>query len=359
MCAVLNFTPTTKELSPTYPRPIEPYVKAGFYRLPGTNKEINIPDLYGMSTELDMVAWDRLSGIAWVNKLLKYDMLVAGNTWALSDAMINSPYLCTHLPQGNLSGQSLTGEIQENFYILYQLATPTRTPLTITENLSSTAPYLPMEALSVDLSPNYPQYWYDKGENNVLIKDQFGVTQQTIPIPKLAEDEIYNTDSEVMDGLWIDLLLLDLAWDRVTDFVEVVGYKTFICSTLPEPLDSSMSGYCSHFTVGSTPIYNAPYCCIYYTPTGAINITIQDSLTGITSTDSNAQMVTKFVAWMTAESTAGRPVKVRYRRATPLSTPQTPIIVRTHYPETIIRQDGNDEIQSEITATYKVIDLEA
>jgi len=156
--------------NPGAPVDIEPYVAAGTYRFPGTTLEVTIPALHGKDDVRDMVVWDRLSGIAWVYKPLKYDTLTAGNGWTITDAAQDSPYMCTHLPQGTLDGQTLNGTIGESFGILYQLATPTRTPLTVTDNPESTAPELPMEAISPVLSPDYPQYWYDKGLNNIVIQ---------------------------------------------------------------------------------------------------------------------------------------------------------------------------------------------
>jgi hypothetical protein len=78
--------------------------------------------------------------------------------------------------------------------VVYQLATPTRTPITFTLNNSSTAPECPMEFLTDTPSLEYPAEVFDAG-GEVKVENADGSKFVTAPIPALRS----NADGTVYD----------------------------------------------------------------------------------------------------------------------------------------------------------------
>lgn len=233
--------------SPPYPSPITPYVVGGTYRLPGTTLEVTTPNLHGKDAVRDRVVWDARSGVAWVD--MQRTKRVFSNATGLitlwgADApnygcyvtlqdgsQVSGGLQCSHFSLGirdinvvginyatnnrtlsfniplsviGASASSTAAERRDafgvwlsnnNVEVIYNLATPTRTPLTLTDNPDSTAPELPMEAFAPAVSEDYPYGVYNAGGNNLIPP-----AGDPIPMPILRGRGDYRDTYNVLTG---------------------------------------------------------------------------------------------------------------------------------------------------------------
>lgn len=128
--------------TPDAPIPITPYLPAGTYKItmPDATYELTLPtDMHGVGGIRDRVVVDYVSKRGWLDGRYGYIASYSGES-------ISTPYM------------SSTGELTEGATIVYQLATPTKTALTLTKVTTSTAPELPLEFLAdaSSVSPDLP-----------------------------------------------------------------------------------------------------------------------------------------------------------------------------------------------------------
>lgn len=225
--------------TPDAPITITPCLAAGTYRLPNTTLDVTIPALHGIGDVRDRVVWDRLSGLCWLDgKLGKITFTgnetvrvpaatpVNGYPYRVNSGISSAAHpqiiLCTKY-KGITSVLAISDmKVNETKYyggagffdftssaatinefkveiagtvIIYQLATPTRTPLTITDNPDSTAPELPMEAISPAISEDYPYGVYNTGDNNLIPP-----VGDPIPVPILRGRGEYRDTYNVLTG---------------------------------------------------------------------------------------------------------------------------------------------------------------
>ena len=114
------------------------------------------------------------------------------------------------------------------------------------------------------------------------------------------------------------------------------------------------NSFCSHFQIGlpssneTTERYG-----VFFNQVERLRI--NKSTIGVLDTDTAAERVTKLVAWLQAQNTAGTPLTLLYQRATPVTTYLTPAQLSTYYPHTNITTDG--EIKADLSATVKIIGI--
>lgn len=206
------FTPDSP--SPDYPSPINPHLTAGTYKItmPDGTYEVTIPaDMHGVGGVRDRVVVDYVSKKGWLDGRCAKHIFTGGidEMWTLGNVnpdsdirrfyctnkmllplvSINLPVLCSHFLHkvehyAALSEKVVYGYLNNHLYfyidksrltaddvpsfkswlaantpeVVYQLAEPTQTPLTLTPVDSSTAPELPREFLAdaTEVSPELP-----------------------------------------------------------------------------------------------------------------------------------------------------------------------------------------------------------
>ena len=203
--------------SPDYPSPITHSVEAGTYKITtdyGIYEVTLDDDLRGINGVFDVVEVDRVSGKGWLRKKAGHRLFTENDNFGIYNSYINTMCFTNSLPNGaswysNSSTKSNYFKRMEsviydyegfahldtsykiafhinksslstldvagfknwlsthNTEVVYQLLTPTRTPLALTKVTTSTAPELPMQFLTNTPSADYYADVYSVGGNLV------------------------------------------------------------------------------------------------------------------------------------------------------------------------------------------------
>lgn len=112
---------------------------------------------------------------------------------------------------------------------------------------------------------------------------------------------------------------------------------------------------CSHF-LGSDVTYKKNNVWA----TDVLGLTISDTITGVVSTDTNANIVSKINIFLNQQYAAGTPVTILYKLATPTTSQLTPQTIPTYSPTTIISTDkGSLDVKYNRDINKVLADLQA
>ena len=254
-----------------------------------------VPNIYNPDSYTPVIYADRLKGILCTNykvsATVAYNETMTDMSMLRSDGRIrikDTSYTDTTVFKASVSGA----------YLHYQLATPTRMPLTFTKNNASTAPECPMEFLTNTASVDYPAQLYSaSGSITSRGKNQFDISK------------VVNTLLITNNGDYLQLITNN------GDYLQVTASATSTASGVGNP--GTLKDLAPSLRVGET--YTLSAVSTGTTKALYLNIAVVTWVFGQAMTITQAMLDSRVYFYASGKSTTAHVSQIQIEKGTSIS----------------------------------------